>query len=182
MEGIVLDYGSKKGIIRGADGTRFAFGREDWKSPKDPVAGHKVDFVSENGNAREVYLTNPAAGAVQSLGRSEKTIPTVIYACQAAGFLYGITIIVGVVIAYIYRDGARGTWLYSHYNHQISLFWKSLICGLVCFCAVFFFGFTGDHFGAFFGVAFLVPIIIYIYIITEIIKGWRALAEGKEIS
>jgi len=171
MEGIVLDYGSGKGILRGADGTRFAFSREDWKSPKDPVSGHKVDFVVDETTAKEIYLTNPTAGAVQSLGQSEKTIPTIIYACQAAAFLYGITMIAGVIGAYVYRDAAKGTWLRNHYDYQIDIFWKSIIGGILGFCTIMAYG-----------LGFFILIGTYIWVIVKIIKGWRALAEGKEIS
>jgi uncharacterized membrane protein len=175
MDGIVLDYRSEAGIIRASDGNRYAFKREDWKSPKDPVTGHKVDFVVEEDNAKEIYLINPSVGTVQSavsgIGQSEKTIPTVIYACLAASFLYGITMIAGVIAAYVYREGANGTWLRSHYDYQIDIFWKSLIGGVIGVCTI-----------AFFGLGVFVLIGTYVWVIVKIIKGWRALAEGKAIS
>jgi uncharacterized membrane protein len=40
--------------------------------------------------------------------KSLKTLTTVVYALQAAGFLVGITWIVAVVIDYVKRDEAKG--------------------------------------------------------------------------
>ena len=37
----------------------------------------------------------------------------VIYACYAIGFFIGVTWLVGVIIAYVKRDDARGTWMES---------------------------------------------------------------------
>jgi uncharacterized membrane protein len=175
MDGIVLDYKSEEGIIRGSDDKRYTFKREDWKSQKDPVAGHKVDFVVDDNNAKDIYLINPTTGAVLSavsgIEQSEKTIPTIIYACYVAAFLYGITMIIGVVVAYVYRDEAKGKWCHSHYNYQIGIFWKSIIGFVIGFCTI-----------AFFGLGIFVLIGTYIWVVVKILKGWRALAEGKEIS
>ena len=45
-----------------------------------------------------------------------KTVVTVVYALQAVGFFIGISWIVGVVLGYIKRDDAAGTWLESHFR------------------------------------------------------------------
>ena len=173
MEGVILGYGSEKGVIRGADGSRYAFGRSDWKSEREPVAGHRVDFVPEGDRAKEIYLIDLATGAILStmsdMEASEKTMPMAVYACYLASFLYGFTMIVGVAIAYVSRGGAEGKWYQSHYDYQISIFWKSLI-GVVLGILTFFFGV---------GVVILAG--TYIWVIVKIIKGWRLLSEGKGI-
>ena len=174
MEGVVLGYESEEGVIRAADGSRYTFNRADWKSEQNPVAGHKVDFVPEDGCAKEIYLINPAAGALfgkmSSIESSEKTMPMVVYICYVASFLYGFTMIIGVIIAYVSRASAEGKWYQSHYNYQISVFWKSLI-GYVLGALTFFFG-----------VGIVIIVCTYIWVIVKIIKGWRALSEGRDIS
>ena len=48
--------------------------------------------------------------------RSLKTMAMVVYILQALGFFNGITWIVGVIIDYVKKDEAPGTWLESHYR------------------------------------------------------------------
>lgn len=68
----------------------------------------------------------PAPAAASPQVASAKSLATVVYALQAASLLVGITAIVGVVINYMKRDEARGTWVESHFDWQIETFWKSL--------------------------------------------------------
>ena len=51
------------------------------------------------------------------------TVGHVIYGCYALGFFIGFTWLVGVIIAYVKRDEATGTWLASHFSWQIRTFW-----------------------------------------------------------
>jgi uncharacterized membrane protein len=102
--------------------------------------------------------------------KSLKTLTTVVYALQAAGFLVGITWIVAVVIDYVKRDEAKGTWLESHFSWQIRTFWWGLLWAVV---------------GA---ITFLVLIGWFIlaadtvWIIYRIVKGWLYLNDNKPIS
>lgn len=48
-------------------------------------------------------------------------------ATLVGSFLLGWPSIVAVVINYIYRDDARGTWLESHFDWQIRTFWFALV-------------------------------------------------------
>jgi uncharacterized membrane protein len=57
------------------------------------------------------------------------TIATVVYALQAAGFLFGITWIIAAIVDYVKRDDAAGTWLESHFRWQIRTFWWGLLWG-----------------------------------------------------
>ena len=60
-----------------------------------------------------------------------KTVATVVYALQAFGFFVGITWIVAVIIDYVKKDDAAGTWLASHYSWQIRTFWWGLLWGVI---------------------------------------------------
>ena len=63
--------------------------------------------------------------------KSLKTVATVVYALQAAGFFTGIAWIVAVVIDYVKIDDAKGTWLESHFRWQIRTFWWGLLWGMI---------------------------------------------------
>ncbi len=50
-----------------------------------------------------------------------------VYILYATAVLVGVTGIAGVIVAYINRDDAAGTWLESHYRWQIGTFWIWLL-------------------------------------------------------
>ena len=60
-----------------------------------------------------------------------KTITTVVYALQAASFMFGFTAVVAVIINYVKRDDVRGSWLESHFRWQIRTFWYALLWALL---------------------------------------------------
>jgi len=45
----------------------------------------------------------------------------------------GVTALIGVALAYIRRDEARGTMWESHYRNMITVFWVVLLLGLLMF-------------------------------------------------
>jgi uncharacterized membrane protein len=101
-----------------------------------------------------------------------KTIATVVYALQAAGLLVPVVLpwIVGVIIDYVKRDDARGTWLESHFRWQIRTFWWSLLWAVI------------GGILAFILVGFAILAIAAIWMIYRIVKGWLRLAERREVA
>jgi uncharacterized membrane protein len=99
--------------------------------------------------------------------KSLKTMASVVYALQAVGFFIGITWIVAVVIDYVKRDDARGTWLESHFTWQIRTFWWGLLWGVIGALLLFVV------------VGYFVLLAAAIWLIYRIVKGWLNLAEGK---
>lgn len=53
--------------------------------------------------------------------------PTIINLLYLASCITGITAIVGVVLAYVWRGEAAGGWEESHYQYQINTFWIGLV-------------------------------------------------------
>ena len=98
-----------------------------------------------------------------------KTLATVVYALQAAGFFVGLTWIVAVVLNYVKRDDVRGTWLESHFNWQIRTFWWGLLWAVVGGILVLVV------------VGFAVLFADAVWIIYRIVKGWLALSENKSV-
>jgi uncharacterized membrane protein len=98
-----------------------------------------------------------------------KTTAMVVYALQAAGFFVGITWIAAIVIDYVKRDDAAGTWLESHYRWQIRTFWWGLLWGVIG-------GLT-----ALVVVGFAVLAADAIWIIYRIAKGWLYLSENRAV-
>lgn len=50
-----------------------------------------------------------------------------IYILYLVGLVFGITAIVGVVVAYTNKDDEMPDWLKSHYEYQINTFWRGLV-------------------------------------------------------
>jgi uncharacterized membrane protein len=99
--------------------------------------------------------------------KSLKTLTTVVYALQAAGFLNGITWIVAVIVNYVKRDEVKGSWLESHFRWQIRTFWWGLVwgaIGVVTFLII---------------VGWFILMADAIWIIYRIVKGWLYLNDNK---
>jgi uncharacterized membrane protein len=52
-------------------------------------------------------------------------------ASVVGSFLFGWPSIIAVILNYVYRGDARGTWLETHFNWQIRTFWYALGWGLL---------------------------------------------------
>ena len=101
--------------------------------------------------------------------RSLKTMAMVVYILQALGFFNGITWIVGVIIDYVKKDEAAGTWLESHYRWQIRTFWWGLLWGVIGSILLLIL------------VGWFVLVATGIWIIYRIVKGALYLNDGKPL-
>ena len=98
----------------------------------------------------------------------------VIYACYAIGFFTGVTWLVGIILAYVKRDEARGTWMESHFSWQIRTFWWSrLWCVLGWLLAITVIGLV---------IAYPMWIVAGLWALYRVIKGWLRLIDGKPVS
>ncbi|MBK1725760.1 DUF4870 family protein [Halorhodospira neutriphila] len=85
----------------------------------------------------------PEPGAQQASSGGEApavsagTLAMAVYVLYlVAPFVGGFTALVGVILAYVQREGAE-PWLRTHYDNQISLFWWSLGAVAVSFVLAF---------------------------------------------
>lgn len=120
------------------------------------------------------------------------TITTVTYALHALGlaigafgtasvvgaFLFGWPSIIAVIINYVKRDEARGTWLESHFTWQIRTFWLALLWALVigavgALLAIVLVGFVIWIVGFF---------ALGLWAIYRIIRGWMALRDRRAVA
>lgn len=56
---------------------------------------------------------------------------TIISLCYLASFVTGISGLVGVVLAYVWRKDAAAPWEASHYAYQIRTFWIGFIGSII---------------------------------------------------
>ena len=86
-------------------------------------------------------------------------------------FLTGWPSIIAVIINYVKRGDARGTWLDSHFGWQIRTFWYAVIwvvlAGLLILTVV------GIPF------AWVLLVAVGFWVLYRIIRGWIALTEVR---
>ena len=112
-----------------------------------------------------------AAHAVYALHALSLVIGVVTAATIIGAFVFGVPSIIAVVINYLKRADARGTFVESHFRWQIRTFWFALLWFLLA--AVLFATFIGIP------LAFAVFIGAGVWVIYRIVRGWLALRDRR---
>jgi uncharacterized membrane protein len=88
-------------------------------------------------------------------------------------FLIGWPSIIAVILNYIKRDNARGTWLESHFRWQIRTFWYGVLW--VALCGIFVVFTLG------LGILLVwLPLgITAVWFIYRVARGWMSLSHGQ---
>lgn len=88
-------------------------------------------------------------------------------------FVFGVPSIVAVILNYLKRAEARGTFLESHFSWQIRTFWYTLL-----WCAI-----GGLLFVTVVGALVAIPlfIVVGLWVIYRVIRGWLALKDRKPV-
>jgi uncharacterized membrane protein len=108
-----------------------------------------------------------AAGSGESTQDSLRKLAGLVYGLQAASMLVGVTLFAGVIVNYLRREQAAGTWLESHFTWQIRTFWWSLAwCVLGIATAVVLVG-------------VFILIGSGVWFVYRIVRGWIELNEGR---
>ena len=84
-------------------------------------------------------------------------------------FLVGWPSIIAVILNYVKRGEARGTWLESHFRWQIRTFWFGLLWVSICMLFVIM------TLGIGMLIAWLPLALITVWFIYRIVRGWLAL-------
>jgi uncharacterized membrane protein len=88
-------------------------------------------------------------------------------------FLIGWPSIIAVILNYVKRDEARGTWLESHFRWQIRTFWFGLLWVSLCALFIVMTLFIGII------IAWLPLAFITIWFIYRVVRGWLALRDRR---
>ena len=88
-------------------------------------------------------------------------------------FLTGWPSIIAVILNYVKRSEARGTWLDSHFSWQLRTFWYALLwVGIAVVLMLTLLGIP---------VAVAILFGIGIWVLYRIIRGWLALTSQREL-
>jgi len=93
-------------------------------------------------------------------------------------FVFGIPSIIAVVMNYVKRDDARGTWLESHFSWQLRTFWFA-------FLAFFTIGLFSMPLLLLLGLGIITwmlgAFLVGIWIIYRVARGWLRLKDGRAV-
>jgi uncharacterized membrane protein len=88
----------------------------------------------------------------------------IVYILYLVSLIAGVTCIIGVIVAYVYRADAP-EWVRTHYRFQIRTFWIGLLYGFLSLL-------TAIIVGLLFGV------FTFVWWIVRSVKGLKLLAQG----
>ena len=91
-----------------------------------------------------------------------------IYILYLVSFVIGITVLVGVVMAYLNR-GQASEWARSHYTYLIRTFWIGLLYGLVSFLLTFVL------------IGFVTALATAIWVIIRCVKGLQLVGRREPV-
>ena len=137
--------------------------------------------------AHKVDLPQPATAAPVAPSQGMITLTHVLYALHGfsalmgvlgsafivTAFLTGWPSIIAVIVNYVKRSDARGTWLDSHYGWQIRTFWWAVLW--VVLAVLLIFTVIGIPF------AWLLAVIVGLWVLYRILRGWTSLANRRPI-
>jgi uncharacterized membrane protein len=135
------------------------------------VPGARVLDVPPDPRSSLVTLTH----VIYGLHSLSLLIGITTAATVVGAFLFGWPSIVAVILNYVKRSEARGTWLESHFRWQIRTFWFGLLWVLLCGLFVVF------TFGLGIFIAWIPLGIVGLWFIYRIAKGWLRLLDRRPL-
>jgi len=96
------------------------------------------------------------------------TIALAIYVLYLVSIVAGITSIIGVIMAYVFK-GEAPTWLQEHYRYQIRTFWIGLLYSLISLIMTMAV------------IGYLMFLAVFVWYIVRCVKGLKHLNEKRGI-
>jgi uncharacterized membrane protein len=93
----------------------------------------------------------------------------VVYILYLASIIFGVTSLVGVIMAYVNKAQAP-EWLQSHYRYQIRTFWIGILYGFIgaLLCLVV--------------IGFFVLLFVAVWLIVRCVKGMMVLDKQQPVA
>jgi uncharacterized membrane protein len=96
----------------------------------------------------------------------------------ATAFVFGIPSIIAVVMNYVKRNDARGTWLDSHFSWQLRTFWWAalwiVVVSVISFPLILLLGL--GLVTMWIGIS-----LVGLWILYRVVRGWLALKDRRAI-
>jgi len=126
---------------------------------------------AENPNAEPLQSALVAAHIVYGLHSFAIVLGVVGSATVIGAFLGSVPSIIAVILSYVKRGDARGSWAESHFRWQIRTFWFALLWLVIAMLLIV------TLIGAPIGLTMLVTVTIWL--IYRIARGWIRLLDRQ---
>jgi uncharacterized membrane protein len=131
---------------------------DDMNTGDQPVPGSEEGLVAWTHVIYALHAVSVLSGMLT---------PVTIVSAFAAGW----PSIIAVILNYIKRDEARGTFLESHFRWQIRTFWFTLMW--LCIIVLFWLTLLGIP------IAFALSLGVGIWVLYRVMRGWLTLQKRK---
>ena len=128
-------------------------------------------MLNQQGNGALMPSVLSVAHLVYALHTLAIVIGIVGAATVIGSFVGSLPSIVAVILNYVKRGDARGTWVDSHYRWQIRTFWFALLWALIGWALVI------TVIGAVVGVPILIALTLWL--MYRIGRGWLRLRDQR---
>ena len=136
-----------------------------------------ADFPAPNAGAAAGEPPVSAALLAYALFGTAAVIALVSSGFHFAAPLMGIVGIAGLIVTYVKRGDAQGTWVASHFTWLIRTFWYSFLWGVVGAVVLLVLGIILIGIP----IALLIWAIASIWVIYRVIRGYLLFKESKPI-
>jgi len=128
-------------------------------------------MIDQQGNSEPMPSVLSVAHLVYALHTVAIVVGVVGAATVIGSFVGSLPSIVAVILNYVKRGDARGTWIASHYRWQIRTFWFTLVWALIGWALVI------TIIGAVVGVPILIALTLWL--MYRIGRGWLRLRDRR---
>ena len=128
-------------------------------------------MIDQQGSGEPMPSVLSVAHLVYALHTLAIVVGIVGAATVIGSFVGSLPSIVAVILNYVKRGDARGTWIASHYRWQIRTFWFTLLWALIGWALVI------TIIGAVMGVPVLIALTLWL--IYRIGRGWLRLRDRR---
>jgi uncharacterized membrane protein len=127
--------------------------------------------LEQQGGAQPLPSVVTVAHVVYALHAFAIVVGIAGTATVVGSFIGSVPSIVAVILNYVKRGDARGTWIESHYRWQIRTFWFALLWFLIAWLLIL------TVVGAIVGVPVLIALTIWL--VYRIARGWLRLNDRR---
>ena len=141
-----------------------------------------AEFPAPNAsgsNAGAVAPTPPASGGLlaYALFATAAVVALLSHGFPFAAPLMGIIGIAGLIVAYVKRDEAQGTWVASHLRWLIRTFWFSMLWAVIGWIVLFTLGLILISIP----IAILIWAVAAIWVIYRVVRGYLEFSKSQPI-
>ena len=138
-----------------------------------PIAGAIVPFHPEGSVDRQANSIVSWTHFIYALHAFSLLTGILGAATVIGAFLTGWPSIIAVILNYVKRSEARGTWVDSHFRWQIRTFWFGLLWISLCLAFIVL------TLGIGIIIAWVPMVIVSLWFVYRIVRGWMALGAGR---